>query len=323
MLKKVLILGSVLLASIGIATCTVTQAQTVEGEKIVLLEETTTGTETPAETTPTAEAPVEYPCKVKETVSKGGTVLFDKTEGDVGDVVTAYIKADFLFSIKSIKFNDAEVKINSENKYEFTLVEGENILSVDCEINNEKLTEIADLINGVQKNGFASLFTVSNLLNLISWVVTVFLSSGFFITLIRNKKIKATTVNQVKNAVIDTLDSNISEALLKFLEKVITPILNTMLEKVDGTNECIKIFCKCYALAQEDTPENRLAIINELTKLSNNDEELTNKIKQIIRQEQKAQEEKIAARDKAIEDLETTNDNLLNFEEKADEYGQF
>ena len=265
---------------------------------------------------------IDYPCKVVVSSNDGGDVLTDVEEGNVGDIVTVYIKSDFLFSVSSIQINGTPVKIDSDGKYQFELIEGDNIVSVEFKINNEKLTEIANLINGVRENGFQSLFTVSNLLNLISWVISTILGSGFFITLIRSRKLKAKTVDELTELFTALIQSENSKAIKDFLEKLIAPVLDNMTLKIDGINDCIKVFCRCFVLAQDDTPENRLAIISELTNLSNNDEALTAQIRAIVKEEQKAQEEKIVARDKAIEELKKNNQNLVKKEENSDNYGQ-
>ena len=289
--------------------------------------ETQTTPEKQEETTDKQEEIEEivYPCKVVSILSKGGDVMFDIEEGQVGDVVTAYVKADFLFVTSSVQINGTSIELSSDGKYQFTLVEGDNIFSVDFKVNNEKLTEIANLINGVQTDGFSSLFTVNNLLNLISWGISVLLSSGFFITLIKNNKLKSKTVDEVLDVVVNALQTEEAKTLNEFLDKLIGPTLETMTTKMDGMNECMMVFCRCFILAQEDTPENRLAIINELTKLNNSDEKLSAQIREIVKEEQKAQEEKIAARDKALEELKQNNANLIedNSEEKeSDSYGQ-
>lgn len=269
---------------------------------------------------PTEE--VTYPCHVIVSAGKGGDVLFDITEGNVGDTVTAYIKADFLFSVSAIQFNGTAIELSSDGKYQFTLVEGENVLSAEFKVNNEKLTEIANLINGVKEDGFSSLFTISNLLNVISWVISTILSSGFLITLIKSKRLKSKTVDEVVEIVVNTLQSEDAKVLKEFLEKLIGPALETMTSKIDGINDCMLTFCRCFALAQDDTPENRLAIINELTKLNNSDEKLTAQIRAIVKEEQKAQEEKIVARDKAIEELKENNAKLVTKKNSGDSYGQ-
>ena len=271
---------------------------------------------------PQGQEVVTYPCKVVTSLSKGGDVLFDIEEGNVGDVVTAYVKADFLFNVSAIQINGTSVELNSDGKYQFTLIEGDNIFSVEFKVNNEKLTEIANLINGVKEDGFQSLFTINNLLNVISWVISTILGSGFFITLIKSKKLKAKTIDEVVEIVKDILGVEVAKVFKDYLDNLIEPVLGTVTSKIDNINVCILTFCRCYALAQDNTPENRLAIINELTKLNNNDEKLTAQIREIVKQEQKAQEEKIIARNKAIEDLKQANENINIEEVSGDSYGQ-
>jgi len=280
----------------------------------------TSGTEEQAQETEASQDI--YPCKVVTSLGKGGDVMFDIEEGNVGDIVTAYVKADFLFNVTSIQINGVSIELNSDGKYQFALIEGENVFSAEFKINNEKLTEIAELINGVQEEGFASLFTVSNLLNAVSWLISLLLSSGFFITLIKNKKIKTKTIDEIVEIVKETLGVENAKILREFLGNIIGPALDTITLKVDSTNDCMKVFCRCFVLAQDDTPENRLAIINELTKLNDNDENLTNQIRAIVKEEQKAQEEKIIARDKAIEELKKNNAELVKKDEVDDGYGQ-
>ena len=132
-------------------------------------------------------------------------------------------------------------------------------------------------------------------------------------------------MDEVLDVVVNALQTEEAKTLNEFLDKLIGPTLETMTTKMDGMNECMMVFCRCFILAQEDTPENRLAIINELTKLNNSDEKLSAQIREIVKEEQKAQEEKIAARDKALEELKQNNANLIedNSEEKeSDSYGQ-
>ncbi len=264
---------------------------------------------------------IEYPCKVVEDLTAGGDVLFDIIEGNVGDVVTAYVKSDFLYSTKSVIINGTEVELSEDGKYQFTLIEGNNTFNVVFEANSERIKEFADLINGVKKNGFSSLFTVENLIIVIYGAISIIFSSGFFLTLIKNKKLKSKTVAEVQDTVVDTIQTEENKILTKFLNSVIDETLQTINLKMDNVDECIKTLCRCFVLAQNDTPENKLAIIEELTKLPNNEEALSNKIRSLIKEEQATQEAKVAARDKAIEELKENN-KKLNTEEEADNYGQ-
>lgn len=265
-----------------------------------------------------------FPCRVISNIGDGGSALFDIEEGNVGDKVTVLIKADFLFNVESVQINGTSIALSSDGKYQFELIEGENVVSATFAISDEKLTKIADLINGVEKDGVTSIFTVSNLLTFVSWGISVLLSSGFFLTLIKNKKLKSKTTDEITSIVTNTLETKNAEILNDFINKLIGPSLETITEKMDGMDECIKVFCRCFVLSQDDTPENRLAIINELTNLSNSDAALTEQIRSIIKEEQAAQEEKIKERDKAIEELKESNAKLTEqtTESSEDHYGQ-
>lgn len=266
---------------------------------------------------------VQYSCKVIEDVGSGGNVTFDKLEGNVGDTVTAYVKPEFLFSVSSVKVNGTDLQITSDGKYEFVLVEGNNTFSVEFVINNEKLQEIAVLVNQAKEEGITSLFTVENLLTVITWVVMGLFSSGFFFTLIKNKKLKAKTVNEVQYAVNQTVSKETAKAIENFLNGSLNDIIENILTKIDGTNECMQTFCRCLILAQDGTPESRLAIVSELTKLLTSDEKLSNQIRAIIKEEQEKQQAAIAQRDKAIEELKESNENLVVAKEEVeDNYGQ-
>lgn len=264
--------------------------------------------------------------KVIEDISQGGEVLFDITEGKVGEYVTALVKPDFLYSVVSVSINGEEyAELSEDGQYKFYLVEGDNVFKVVFKVDNEKLQEITDLINGVKKNGIESVLNINNLLNVITWFISIFISSGFFLTLIKNKKIKTQTTEQIVDLVTKIVKDENSKAIVDFLENVLGTSMDKITQKMDGVDECIKVLCRCFVLAQDDTPENRLAIIEELTKLQNNDEALTNQIKAIIKQEQEAQKQAIIDRDEALKALKEDNENLITNNSDNDDgnkYGQ-
>lgn len=273
-------------------------------------------------TDPDVVEEVTYNAKIISSLSNGGDVLFDIEEGNAGDIVTAYLKPDVFFSVTSVSVNGNQFPINKDGKYQFQLVEGDNIFSATFEIDNEKLEEIAAIVNGVKKEGFESLFTVSNLLNFISWIISVLLGSGFFITLIRSKRLKGRTTEQISNLVIETINQESSKALSKFLSELFPEVLDKINLKIDNVDDCMKTLCRCFVLAQSDTPENRLAIITELTNLNNSDEALSAQIRSIVKEEQAAQAQALAERDKAIKELKENNESLVVEDKTGDIYGQ-
>lgn len=326
-IKKILCLGGLFLGVFTLTLGAKVYAADEEPTQPVITETTPdiTTSITPVETTTDNEQENEettYPCQVVEMVTTGGNVLTDITEGNVGDKVTAYIKPDFLFSTSLVKINDVEQTITKDGVYEFELVEGKNVITVEFKVNNEKLTEIAELLSTVKEKGFASLFTVDNLLILVYWVLTALFSSGFFITLIKSKKLKTKTVEEVQSAISAQIGVENAKLLNDFLNNVLDKALATITTKMDNVDDCMKVLTRCFILSQENTPESRLAIINELTKLTTSEEALTNKIKAIVKQEQIAQKEKIEARDRAIEELKENNNNLVSERDDQDNYGQ-
>ena len=268
-----------------------------------------------------AEEPETYPCKVVQSLSDGGDVVFDIEEGNVGDVVTAYVKADFLFSVKTVQVNGAELELTKDGIYTFELVEGDNIFSVDFVVDNDKLAEILVLVDNVKENGISSLFTMSNLINVIQWILTTILGSGFLFTLIKTKKLKAKTVEEVYSATSKAISDVNATTMKEFLEVTIEQTLKVVNDKVGGLDECMKVLCRCFILMQDDKPESKLAIVEELTKLANNDEALTNKVKEILNKEKLALEQKAIERDEAIKELKENNEKLI-VDDSGDSYGQ-
>lgn len=262
-----------------------------------------------------------YPCKVVQSLSDGGDVVFDVEEGNVGDVVTAYVKADFLFSVSSVQVNGTALELTKDGIYTFELIEGDNVFSVEFTVDNEKLAEVLALVENVKQNGISSLFTMSNLLNLIQWIITALLSSGFLFTLIKTKKLKAKTVEEVYSAASKAIQDVNATTMKEFLNVTVEKTLEVVNEKIGGLDECMKVLCRCFILMQDDKPENKLAIVEELTNLANNDEALTKKIKEVLNQEKMQLEQRIVERNEAIKELKENNEKLI-VDNSGDSYGQ-
>lgn len=264
-----------------------------------------------------------YPCKIVESISDGGDVLFDITEGNVGDTVTAYVKPDLLFSVTSVVINGNQVQLDDDGKYQFQLIDGENVVSIEFNIDNEKLEEISAIINGVKEKGIKSLFTIENLLNLLSWFLSIFMSSGFLITLIKNKKIESKTTDKLSELYSNLTKKELGLIINKFLDGTVSKILDTQTLKIDKIDECIKALARCMILSQENSPEARLAIITELTNLNDDNEVLSARIRNIVKEEQAAQEQAIIERDRALEELKKSTEEIVVISnEDGDNYGQ-
>ena len=207
----------------------------------------------------------------------------------------------------------AEIKTDNNSKYvEIPLTEkGQYLIQAYFDsTNNLKVTDTSNI-------NWGSLLTWDNLIKLIEWAIMIFLGSGFFITLIKSKKIQASTTSQIVDTVTDTLNKKVCEVFDNFFKNTLTPILNQYNIKFSDTDEAMKTLLRCFTLSQEDTPEARLAIAKELEKLSTNDAATTDKVKAIVQQAIEENKAKDEANKKAIENAKQANESITPIDQES------
>lgn len=267
--------------------------------------------------------------KVEDQNNKYGDVIFSSIEANAGDEVVAVIQGNpvmdmkgktvslFRYLVKSVTVNGVPVQPSNEEKgeYTFILVEGANLFEVSFSGRAE--ISVVDLAT----MNWSSLFTVDNLLRLIVLAVLVFVSSGFFITLLKKGKIESITKEEfagqaqkvVNAAVKDFLENDVKELLAK----------QTLLsqEAVDTA----QVLMRVTLLAQENTPEARLEIIKELQKYKSTDMELAAKIQEILDGSIKKRDELEVAKKEAIEEAKKAIDDLapIEVDKEDDDRGGF
>lgn len=273
------------------------------------------------------EVEIIYPCSVKYEVNNlnYGDVMADIENGNVGDIVTLRVAPNILCTVESVYANGVQLVKNEAGLYTFALAEGENVISVKFVVDNEQLTFWADQIGNAKNGNWDEIFSVNNLFNLISWIITICLSSGFFVTILKNKKIKSKTTEEVASVIKTTNIESIKETLAPVIEKLFGDTFTKYLEKTDSLENTMKVLARCFCLSQEGTPESRLAIIEELTKLNNNQGDLTEQVKKMINAEIAKNNEIQSKKLKAIEELKSENKNIGNLtqtESDGTSYGQ-
>ena len=261
--------------------------------------------ETPVEPEqPTDEPVIEYPCNILEPIVENGTIEFSATGGEIGDIIEVYPNPDLLFDIIEITANGVILEKDENGIYKFELIEGSNIVTAKFEVSEEKLQQIAGLLQDVKNGDWESIFTVSNLMQVISWVITTICSSGFFVTLYKSKKYKQLTPQDIANQVNDKINNILGDDLTKFLEGIFGPFSELLLEKFEKLETSTKTMVRCFILMQENTPESRVTILKELDSLNSTEtNNLTTQIKNLIAEEIKKQEEKNQAFNESIEEL--------------------
>ena len=273
------------------------------------------------------EVEIIYPCNVKYEVNNlnYGDVMADIEGGYVGDVVTLRVAPNILCTVESVYANGVQLVKNEKGLYTFALAEGDNVVAVNFVVDNEQLTFWADQIGNAKNGNWDEIFSVKNLFNLISWIITICLSSGFFVTMLKNKKIKSKTTDEVTNVVKNANVQSIKETLAPVIEKLFGDTFTKYLEKTDSLENTMKVLARCFCLSQEGTPEARLAIIEELTKLNNNQGDLTEQVKKMINAEIERNNETQNKKIQAIADLKAENNSIGKIElpeREGTTYGQ-
>lgn len=257
-----------------------------------------------------AEEVSTLPCQVVTNIEGYGNAECSVTEGNVGDVVKINVSPYVFCKLASVKANGVDLTPNENGEYSFALIEGENIISVTFIFDEEQVGTLAGYMNQAKEEGIESLFTMENLFNLISWVISLLMGSGFLITWIKTKTIKSATSESVKTDCINATNNAVSTSLGEFWNDKMIPTLNSIGVKLANMEEVCQTLARCMVLAQENTPESRLAIIEELTKLKNSSVDLAAAVKSLIAMEVQNKEEEEKAKKEAILELEKANEAI-------------
>ena len=256
------------------------------------------------------EESVEYACKVVLQPCQYGDMLADKEGGNVGDIVTLIAKPYSLFGVESVTVNGVALTQNEDGNYNFSLVEGENVVVATFKVNQEEISYILGLIEKAKDGNWEDIFSLKNLFTIISWVISLFTAGGLCITLLKKQKIKAKTAEEISAAVEEVTKGETSKAVNAFMEKILGPSFDMFSEKLKEINEMCASMARCMVLAQENTPEARLAIIQELSKTNEKAQDLAEEVKKIVHDEMSATEKEKQEKIDTLKDLEEKNNAL-------------
>lgn len=252
------------------------------------------------------EEAIIYPCSVKVVDSAYGEVLYDVYEGNIGDVVTLVAKPYVFCKVLEVKVNDVVLTPNKNGEYQFILVEGENIVTSSFAISEADMAILAENVNNYKKGNLEDIFTFENITNLISWTISGGSVIGLIIAILKAKKIKAQTGNEISVAV----NENIVESVKELVKNTFNPIFLTLNKSISNIEKCVTSLNRCMILAQENTPESRLAILDELTIIKKETKELKEEAKTIIEKQIHIDEDQKQEKIKALEELEKNNEEL-------------
>lgn len=301
-------IGKLLLASIGAISIGMAQVD-VEPQDII-------DTTTPI--VDVVEVEEVFECKVDTKLTKGGDILLSQEEGHIGDKVTAIISSDFLYRIDKVIINGKEVEI-VDGRVEFELVEGNNTIEISFIVDKEQVQIWAEILSDAKNGDWKNIFNKDTLLKVAGWFFSFLLSSGILITFLRSKKISDKNIELIKSA----NDTVIVKVLTQLFEQYVVPYLTNLKEMDEEVKLQISTLYKCFLLAQEGTPEARLAIINELSRVQISQEEIAKQVKEAIAKEVDKEEQAKKEQQQAIKELEDTNNSIkVETKEDTNRYGK-
>ena len=263
-----------------------------------------------------------YPCKIVDEVKGYGNVIWDIEGGNVGDIVTLTIKPYVFCKLDFIKVNDVDLVPDEDGNYKFALVDGDNVVSAYFNLDPEQMGAMKEYVAQAEEEGIGSLFTMKNLWTLICTVVSFFAGAGWLWQAIRTAK-----QNKAFTKLNDDVMSSINANLSLYASNVMGPLVNALNLKIENVTAIAGSLAKCMIIAQENTPQARMAIIEELQKVQTLSTELGEQIKQLIQAEIDKKAQELQEQKDTIAELEAKNEAIQVEEptttEQKDEYGQF
>lgn len=252
------------------------------------------------------EEEIVYPCYVTLPSYEYGDVEADILEGNIGDIVTLKVKPQVFCKLSYIKVNGVDLIPGENGSYSFALIEGENKIEAEFLVNEEDMKVIAGLINSANKGSWEEIFNIKNLFNLIQWFTTLLFSGGFLTVLLKSKKIQAKTTDEVCAAT----DTAIETAISNYLDTKILPILKEYDAEAKTIEEIVETLAHCMTIAQENTPESRLEIVKQLSKIRKIDNKTVDEVRDIINKEVARALEEHNQKVKAVDELEKINNSI-------------
>lgn len=280
-------------------------------EPITSSEEPITSSEEPAEI---------FECKVLFPEIQHGTITVDKREGHIGDIVVVTLNPDLFYLTDYVKVNGTSLVEDEETRdvYKFALVEGNNEIDVKFIIDEELLGKLSGIVEEATNKDWANLFTVKNVVTIVAWL----LDGGILIAVIRyfvkDKKLEEKLENNTKETLAKIVPDQTKAAVSECVEKTITPIFAQVQAHMVEIEQAMNVFAKCFALSQENTPEARKAILDELTSLKIGDLKLIDSVKTYIENLVAQQKADYQATLSAIREIGAKNQQVLD-ETKVEE----
>ena len=262
----------------------------------------------------TSETEEVYECSVVIAPTEHGSITVDVMQGHIGDAVTVSAKGDFLYLVDSVSVNDIAL-VESETvsgEFTFHLVEGENVIKSSFVVDEETLGIFSKMYDEAQNKDWTSLFSVENIIVIIKWV----LDGGVLLVMVRyfikDKRLEKKVESKIQNTIEKIIPEATKNTVVASVETCVKPIFTELGAEITELMKGMSVMSKCMALMQEDTPEAKMAILDELSNLKIGDintiEDAKKYIEDLVARSEKAYKETM----EALDNIKKTNEQIAS-----------
>ncbi len=256
---------------------------------------------------------VESECKVIVPSVEHGKIIVSNTEGKVGEYVYVNVAPDLFYYTEYVAVNGVNLieDKNVTGQYLFQLVEGDNTITTSFAIDEEMLGEMTPIIQQALNKDWTNLFSVENVVRIVSFLLNGSVLVAISRYFIKDKRLEAKVEKKVEETMSKIIPDTTKDTVLATIREFITPYFAKIESEFSNVENAMTVFSRCLALAQENTPEARIAITKELSSLSLSDQEAISNVEKHLREfmeEQAAKMEELTAK---LENIRETNQEIV------------
>ena len=280
-------------------------------------------------------APVAVMAEGEEAEAAACTVVVDAVEhakittsiqeGAVGDVCVINVKEDLFYKTQSITVNGTAL-IESETtygEYSFALAEGENKIVASVILDEEAVGVFYNSVKAIENKDWSALFSVQNIMSIIAWLLNGTCLIAMVRYFIKDKRLAAKVEKGAKEAIEKVVPEETKQAVLSATQELIAPLFAQMQADNLEIKKGMALFAKCMALMQENSPESRVAILNELSGLNLGTENdiyarITEYIENLFKQHEETYNQTMAK----LAEISANNEAIINENKGEEEKGE-
>ena len=201
-----------------------------------------------------------------------------------------------------VKFNGLEIEPEDNKTYLLEKPEAPGTYDLEIGFTREMIVNPVDLTNV----NWASLFTVENMMTILSWLVIVVGILVIYALNRRYKKQGQTTLQEVETLLSNKIESvwgkEAATKITDLLDTSVKPVFSAVDEKLSKVDSNQAVLVRCLLLMQENTPQARLAITECLSKLDVSEDNKAEEVKKLIEEEIAKYKSEAEAKEKALEE---------------------